>query len=141
MKKREVLKEGFIKGLKAALEIIQRQLNENWRDDTVDEIAQWFSGLKKGGVHLLVKGIFNSYGAGCGTFEEAIKSMSYDRASDILSIVVEDGVKISITQFMNAWEDAHLYYGESEGLNMEMAKGYINQRSITFNYLSILPQK
>lgn len=39
MKKSQLLKEGFLKGLRKALRVIQRQLNERWSDGLTDEIA------------------------------------------------------------------------------------------------------
>lgn len=39
MKKSQLLKEGFLKGLRKALKVIRRQLNERWSDGLIDEIA------------------------------------------------------------------------------------------------------
>lgn len=39
MKKSQLLKEGFLKGLRKALNVIRRQLNERWSDGLINEIA------------------------------------------------------------------------------------------------------
>lgn len=39
MKKSQLLKEGFLKGLRKAFKVIRRQLNERWSDGLINEIA------------------------------------------------------------------------------------------------------
>ena len=142
MKKSQLLKEGFLKGLRKALKVIRRQLNERWSDGLINEIAQWFQEIRKNNVHLVIRGVFQSDSKkGTGRFVEEVKSMNYNPDNDVLKVIVRNGIEIRVSSFMFAWQDAHAFYGESDGVHMEMVDGHINQRQATFQYLTIEPKR
>lgn len=67
--------------------------------------------------------------------------MNYNPDNDVLKVVVRNGIEIRVPSFKFVWEEAQAFYGESDGVHMEMVDGHINQRQTTFQYLTIEPKK